>query len=276
MFSIVNSSLVVLSWLAPLLLLRPNKLKLHRRRLLTSVGGIGGFVCTFIFGWVGLYDGRCEDGGNESCVNIWEDVDNVGNEFEDGEAGVAGIEKSDVAGLDPEPQASLVSGNGYSNRVLSLSFAKGVPTIWEDGEWRHKSSRFIALGIMAIGFAEEGKLGIWESVVWLPMVSTTVPIDIESDISESTWGVEAESCAGGSADTVTFGSTSTPLSASFSFGIEYMGSTALEEHMRISVLRRGCVAWRGLPTKLATSARRRVLVASWNDVNEHYVYAIAR
>jgi len=64
---------------------------------------------------------------------------------------------------------------------------------------------------------------------------------------------------------MTFGeSTSTPLSASFSFGIEYMGSTALEEHMRISVLtlRRGCVAWRGLPTKFATSARRRVLVAS--------------
>jgi hypothetical protein len=35
-------------------------------------------------------------------LSVREDVDNVGNEFE---AGVAGIEKSDVAGLDPEPQA---------------------------------------------------------------------------------------------------------------------------------------------------------------------------
>lgn len=93
----------------------------HRCLLITKVGGIGGgFACTFIIGWVTLYDGRRES-GNDNCVN---NDDDAGKEVEDGEDdGVS----SDVAELDPEPQFWLVSGNGYSNRVLSI--AKGVPTI---------------------------------------------------------------------------------------------------------------------------------------------------
>jgi len=187
LFAIVDSPLIVLCWLPTLLFLRPNRFKLHRRRLLIRLGGMGGSGCTFIFGWVALYIGWWEDGGKDNCVNIWEDVDNVGNELDVGEADVAGLEKPDVAELDPEPLVWLVSGNGYSNRVSS--FAKGVPTIWEDGEWRGKSARFIDLGFIAI----IGELGMW-SVVWSPMVSTTVAIDIESDISESSWGVESECC----------------------------------------------------------------------------------
>lgn len=86
-----------------------------------KLGGIGGFACIFIFGWVALYD------KNDSCG----EVDSIGNEFEDGDVDGAGLKKSDVAELDPEPQFWLISGNGYSNRV---SIAKGVHTISEDGE----------------------------------------------------------------------------------------------------------------------------------------------
>ena len=169
-----DSSLVALCWLAELLFLRPNKFKLHRRRLLMRLGGIGGFACTFIFGW--LYDGY------DSCVNIWEDVDGTGNELEDGEADGDGL-GSDMAELDPSPssQVWLVSGNGYSNRVLSM--AKGVPTIWEDGEWRAKSSRFIDFRLVIIGSIEADRLGMWP-LLWSPVGSATVVIDV---VSESTW-----------------------------------------------------------------------------------------
>lgn len=51
-------------------------------------------------------------------------MNDIGNEVEDGEED--GV-KSNVVELDPEPQLWLASGNGYSNRVLSI--AKGVPTI---------------------------------------------------------------------------------------------------------------------------------------------------
>jgi len=85
------------------------------------VGGIGGFACTFIIGWVTLYDDGWTESGNDNCVNNDDDVE---KEVEDGEDD--GV-RSHVAELDPEPQFWLVSGNGYSNRVLSI--AKGVPTI---------------------------------------------------------------------------------------------------------------------------------------------------
>ena len=164
MSTIIESSLGVLCWLSAPLLLRPGRLRLHRRHLLMRLGGIGGFVCTFIFGWVGSYDGWWEGGGNDN----W-----------------------DVYELDPEPQVWLVSGNGYSNRVLSL--AKGVPTIWEDGEWRGKWSKSIDLGLaVPTGSAEAGILGM-SSVVGSPIVSTAVAIDVESDVSKSAWGVKAES-----------------------------------------------------------------------------------
>ena len=182
-----ESSLVALSWLPVLLFLRPNIFKLHRRRLFTRLGGIGGFVCTFIFGWVMLYGGWWEGGGNDNCVNIWEDDDNVGNEVEGEEDGTE-PEKSDVAELlaDSELQFWLVSGKGYSNRVLSL--AKGVPTIWDEGELRGISSRCNDFGRFVIDSGEEG---IILSVEW-SVDSTTVAIDIESDIS--TWEVRKGSC----------------------------------------------------------------------------------
>lgn len=174
----------MLCWLPALLFLRPNNFKLHWRRLLTRLGGIGGFACSFIFGWVVLYDGWWEGGGNDNCV-IWEDADKVGNEVEEEEDGTE-PGKSDVAELDPELQFWLVSGKGYSNRVLSI--AKGVPTIWEDGELRGISSRFIDFGRVVIDSVtvEGDELDIW-SVVWSSVVSTTVAMDIESDIS--TWEV---------------------------------------------------------------------------------------
>jgi len=83
------------------------------------VGGIGGCACTFIIGWVTLYDGWKES-GNDNVNND----DDAGKEVKDGEDDDV---RSNVAELDPEPPFSLVSGNGYSNRVLSI--AKGVPTI---------------------------------------------------------------------------------------------------------------------------------------------------
>lgn len=83
------------------------------------MGGIGGFACTFIIGWVTLYDGWRES-GNDNCVN---NDDDAGKEVEDEEDD--GV-RSNVAD-DPEPQFWSISGNGYSNRVLSI--AKGVPTI---------------------------------------------------------------------------------------------------------------------------------------------------
>jgi len=42
------------------------------------------------------------------------------------------------------------SGKGYSNLVESL-VAKGVPTMWFDGEWRVSWSRFMSLGMLAWG-----------------------------------------------------------------------------------------------------------------------------
>jgi hypothetical protein len=80
-----------------------------------------------------------------------------------------------VAGLDPELQLWLVSGNGYSYRVLSL--AKGVPTIWEDGELRDISSRIINFGLVLISSAGD---------MWSGALSTTasvVVIDVESESS---------------------------------------------------------------------------------------------
>lgn len=95
------------------------------------------------------------------------------NEVEDGEE--EGV-KSKVVELDPEPQ---VSGNGYSNRVLSI--AKGVPTISDDGELRDISSGFIDFGFILIGSVVGGrKLDMW-SVVLSSSVSTAVAVDVESD-----------------------------------------------------------------------------------------------
>jgi hypothetical protein len=96
------------------------------------------------------------------------------NEAEEGEE--EGV-KSKVAELDPEPQ---VSGNGYSNRVLSI--AKGVPTISADGELRDISSRFTDFGFISIGsvVVRGRKLDMW-SVVLSPVVSIAVAVDVESD-----------------------------------------------------------------------------------------------
>lgn len=82
-----------------------------------------------------------------------------------------------MAGLDPELQLWLTSGNGYSNRVLSL--AKGVPTIWEDGELRDISSRVIDFGLVSIGSAEGGLLGMWSDV--LSPLASAVAINVESE-----------------------------------------------------------------------------------------------
>jgi len=81
------------------------------------VGGIGGSACAFIIGWIPLYDGWREN-GIDNCVN---NDDDAGKEVQDAENDSVG---SDVAEL----QFWLESGNGYSNRVLSM--AKGVPTIF--------------------------------------------------------------------------------------------------------------------------------------------------
>lgn len=82
--------------------------------------------------------------------------------------------KSKVPELDPEPQ---VSGNGYSNRVLSI--AKGVPTISDDGELRDISSRFIDFGFISIGSVVGGrKLDMWSAVL-SPMDSTAVAVDVD-------------------------------------------------------------------------------------------------
>lgn len=42
-------------------------------------------------------------------------------------------------------ESPATSGKGYSNRVEFVT--KGVPIIWEDGEWRTKSSRFVGIAV---------------------------------------------------------------------------------------------------------------------------------
>jgi hypothetical protein len=48
-------------------------------------------------------------------------------------------------GADEDTSTGGMSGKGYSNRVLS--FAKGVPTIWEDGECSLRLERFTRRGM---------------------------------------------------------------------------------------------------------------------------------
>jgi len=126
-----------------------------------------------IFGWVGLlnvYIGRSSGEEGYSPDTVWTDDEDAGEiEVKPDTEAMPGytplvpipppmnelVKLGEWSGDEDDVPALLVSGNGYSKRVVLV--AKGVPMIWEDGEWRVRSA---SPGILR-GLRGEGRAETW-------------------------------------------------------------------------------------------------------------------